>query len=97
VNTKDALLKAVNPARQYLKGELPAPALVKIIDDLVSQNLLSELDPHAAALVDKLHVALALYVPDEVSRREEPAALIGPIDLLDRVKEFDAEVRRMGF
>jgi hypothetical protein len=42
-------------------------------------------------------VALALYVPDKISRREEPAALIGPFDLLDRVKQFDAEVRHPWF
>lgn len=89
--------KAVVPARQYLRDKLSAPALVEIIDDLVSKDLLAELDPAAATLVDKLQVALALYAQDEISRREEPGALLGPIELLERVREFDTEARKLGY
>lgn len=95
--TTNPMLEVVAPVRQYLRGELPPLTLVRIIDDLVSDDLLADLHPAAAALVDDLQVALALYVPDEVSRREEPGALLGPVELLERVRQFDAEARRLGY
>jgi hypothetical protein len=96
VIARKSLVEVIVPVRQYLRGELSAFALGKIVDDLVSQNLLSELDPAAVAAVEKLQLALALYVPDQITRREEPNAFIGPVELLERVKEFDAEARRLG-
>jgi hypothetical protein len=84
------------PVRQYLEGTLPAPALAKIFDDLVSANWASDLDPASAALVDDLHVALALYTPDRQTRDQEPRALIGPLELVQKAREFDDAVRRLG-
>lgn len=91
------LLRVIGPVRQYLRGELPAHRLVQIIDELVSHNILSELEPAAADLVDKLQLALALYTPDERTRLEEPTAMIGRDQLLKRVSNFDNEIRRLGF
>jgi hypothetical protein len=68
-----------------------------MVDDLVSDNLLSELEPQDAKLVDELQLALALYAPDKVSRREEPRILIGPLDLLTEVRKFDESLRLMGY
>lgn len=96
-NADRPLMKVVTPVRHYLKGELPAPQLVGIVDNLVSENLMSELEPAAASLVDKLHVALALYAPDKITRREEPHVLIGPFDLLKEVQKFDEQVRMLGY
>ena len=93
----DPLMQVVAPVRRYLQGELPAPQLGRIVDDLVSANLLSALDPAAASLVDKLQIALALYTPDKVTRQEEPQALIGPFDLLREVRKFDEQVRALGY
>lgn len=96
-NTENPLMKVITPVRHYLKGELPAPQLVRIIDDLVSENLLSELEPVAASLVDKLQIALALYTPDKITRQEEPHALIDPFDLLKEVRKFDEQVCLLGY
>jgi hypothetical protein len=63
----------------------------------VSENLLSELEPAVASLVDELHDALALYVPDEVARREEPRTCIGPADLLQKVRKFEEQLRMLGY
>lgn len=94
--TDNPLMKVVVPVRRYLAGQLPAPQLVRIVDDLVSDNLLSELEPSAARLVDELQLALALYAPDRVARREEPRILIGPFDLMTEVTKFEQQVRSMG-
>lgn len=95
-SSDDLLVRFVLPVRQYLDGTLPAPELVKIIDELVSANLASDLDPASAALVDDLHVALALYTPDRQTREEEPHAFIGPFELAQKARKFDEAVRRLG-
>lgn len=91
------LMKVVHPVRKFIAGDMPANELVKVIDDLVAANLLSDLDPPAAALVDKLQTALALYVPDAMTRKEEPLAFIGPMDLLKEAQDFDNQVRLLGY
>ena len=96
-NADSPIMRVVAPVRSYLEGQLPAPQLVRMVDDLVSDNLLSELEPQVAKLVDELQLALALYAPDKVSRREEPRILIGPFDLLSEVRKFDERVRMMGY
>ena len=96
-NPYSPIMRVITPVRSYLEGQLPAPQLVRLVDDLVSENLLSELEPHVAKLVDELQLALALYAPDKVSRREEPRILIGPFELLTEVRKFDERVRLMGY
>lgn len=96
-NRDSPIMRVVAPVRRYLEGQLPAPQLVRMVDDLVSDNLLSELEPQDAKLVDELQLALALYAPDKVSRREEPRILIGPLDLLTEVRKFDESLRLMGY
>lgn len=91
------VMKVVVPVRHYLEGQLPAPQLVRIVDDLVSDNLLSKLSPELVALVDELQLALALYAPDKVTRGEEPRILMGPFDLLKEVRKFDDKVRLLGY
>jgi hypothetical protein len=94
---ENPVMAVVVPVRNYLEGQLPAPQLVRIVDDLVSENLLSRLDPKLAALVDELQLALALYAPDKMTRSEEPRILMGPFDLLKEVRKFDDKMRSMGY
>jgi hypothetical protein len=94
---ENPVMAVVVPVRNYLEGQLPAPQLVRIVDDLVSENLLSRLDPKLAALVDELQLALALYAPDQKTRSEEPRILMGPFDLLKEVRKFDDKMRSMGY
>ena len=91
------LLQVITPVRRFLHNEMSAAELVTIVDDLVADNLLSQINPDQAKLVDRLQVALSLYAPDEMTRREEPAMLIGDMELRERVSEFNEAMKRMGF
>ena len=93
----EPIMKVVGPVRLYIQGELAASHLVNLVDALVSENLLSNLEPATALLLDELQLALALYVPDESSKQEDPRILIGPCDLLNEARKFDEKVRLMGY
>jgi len=82
------------PVRQYLEGAIRAEQLVHVIDDLVANDFLYGLDAEVVALVERLHEALALYVRDEATRKQEPGIYIGDEQLRQGAIEFEKALVR---
>src|SRR5687768_8932117 len=80
------------PVELFLAHQLRATELVRIVDDLVAQACLDGLNPHQQELVERLHDALALYVPNDPTRQTEPG-YIGEVELRQKAAEFVAGLR----
>jgi len=94
VSKDDTIIGLVKlPAEQYLACNLPAARLVQIVDQLVADDRLHGLDAGQSLLVGQLHEALALYVPDEPTRRLEPGIYIGEEELRRSVEAFLAGLK----
>lgn len=91
-NGKTVIILIRGLVEQYLANQLLATELVRIVDDLAAQDRLHGLDLRCAELVGSLHEALALYVPDERTRREEPGIYIGEEELRQKAAEFLANL-----
>ena len=83
------------PVRQYLEGGIRAEELVRIVDDLVANDSLHGPDAQIAALVEQLHEALALYVRDEPTRKQEPGIYIGDDQLRQQAIEFEKTLEQV--
>jgi hypothetical protein len=83
------------PVRQYLAGTLRAELLVNIIDDLVAKDFLHGLDPQVIALIERFHEALALYIRDEPTRKQEPGIYIGDDDLQRQAIDFQKALEQI--
>ena len=89
MNSNNTMIGLVRlPVQQYLGNRIPAAELVRIVDDLVAQDRLDGLSTCYAELVARLHEALALYVADEPTRRQEPGIYIGDEELRRKAMEF---------
>lgn len=90
----DKLISQIlGPVRQYLDGELRAEELVRIVDDLVANDFLHGLELRLVALIERLHVALSLYVCDEQTRKQEPGVYLGDVELRQKAIEFYEAIR----
>ncbi|MBX9654078.1 hypothetical protein K2Y11_10720 [bacterium] len=78
------------PVQKFLEHQLTAIDLVRVVDELVGNDRLVGLDSLSEDLVQELHEALALYVPDDATRREEPGIYIGEDDLRMKAAQFIA-------
>jgi hypothetical protein len=89
VTEEDSIIEPVKHlVNQFLMHQLAAVDLVRIIDELVATDRLAGLKTHAKELVEELHEAIALYVPDEATRREEPGIYIGEDELRLKAAKF---------
>lgn len=92
-NQQPTIQLVQEPVEQYLANQLSATELVRIVDDLVAHDRLHGLTARLAEAVAKLHEVLALYVPDEPTREEEPGIYIGEDELRQQAATFIASVR----
>jgi hypothetical protein len=83
------------PVHQYLDGVLRAEDLVRIVDDLVSNDFLCRFDAKIISVVNRLHEALALYVRDELERKQEPCIYIGDEQLREKAIEFEKSLEQV--
>lgn len=92
-NFQDKILLVQEPVLRYLAGRISALELVRIIDDLVAEDRLDGLAPSHAQAISKLHESLALYVPDEPTRLQEPGIYIGDEELKSQTAAFLATLK----
>jgi len=75
-------------AKSYLDGRLSGRELVRGVDDLVSQGYAQLFDSATNTLIDEFQDQLALYVPDEETKREAPGVYFCEDQLITKVQQF---------
>lgn len=74
--------------RDCIDGVIHVNDLVCIFDDFVSRNGTKGFSAEISDLIDQFHLSLALFVPDEQTRKEEPGVYLDKNEILQKSVEF---------
>lgn len=94
ISMEEAKRLLLEPISNYLAGNLSGAGLVKVVDDLIGEDVISDFPQELVDAVDALQDDLALYVRDEATRNESPV-YFGEAELREKMATFMRRLEAM--